>query len=253
MPTTIGIVQARMGSTRFPGKSLARLWGLLSLLEIVLTRVARARSLDLLILATTDQPVDDALVAIAESLTIPVFRGAEQDVLRRFCDAVEVFPADAVLRVCADNPLVDPVEIDRLVDFFWRNQPADYVCNDRLDCGLPDGVGAEIGSAECLNRLDGVVPLPMREHVFQYVTQNLGDFSIGRLEATGPLNRPEIRLDIDHPEDGEFISGLMELMDSNKGPYWSTLDVIQAVDLNPGLLELRRDMAGAESVGLTHG
>ena len=114
---TIGIVQARMGSTRFPGKSLTSLWGPMALLELVLTRVNRARSLDLVVLATSDQPGDDALAPVAEALGVPVFRGDEQDVLRRFCGAVERYPAEAVVRICGDNPLVDPAEVDRLVGF----------------------------------------------------------------------------------------------------------------------------------------
>ena len=82
--------------------------------------------------------------------------------------------------------------------------------------------------------------------------RNLKDFEVARLEARGPLQRPEIRLDIDYPQDGEFISKLMEAMDSNRGPNWTTMDVIEALDRNPELLELRRGAAESKGAGLAH-
>lgn len=222
-----------MGSTRFPGKSLQPIWGQKSLLEVVLTRVKRAKTLDLIVLATSDLSIDDVLVPIADSLDIPVFRGAEEDVLGRFCGALRSFPSDAIVRVCADNPLVDPIEIDNLVDFFWNNQPCDYACNDdKLDCGLPNGVGSEIFSATTLERLDGMVKGEMRGHVANYATLHPEEFRLGRLEAKGSLRRPEIKLDIDYPEDLEYIRSLIQRMEPQRAPYWTTAKIIEAVDEN---------------------
>ena len=228
---TIGIVQARMGSTRFPGKCLEPLWDGKSLLEIVLMRVRRAKALDLVVLATSDRSNDDELVPIAECLGIPVFRGAEQDVLSRFLGALKSFPAEAIVRICADNPLVDPVEIDNLVKFFRQSQPCDYACNDdKLDCGLPDGVGTEIFSSRTLKRLDEIVSGELREHVANYAARHPDEFRLGRLEAQGSLKRPKIRLDVDYPEDLEFIRRLTERMEPKNAPYWTALEAIEAYD-----------------------
>ena len=232
-----------MGSTRFPGKSLAPIWGDMPLLEVVLRRVKRSRALDLVVLATSDRATDDVLVPVAHSLDVPVFRGDEQDVLRRLCDTVEQFPADAAVRICGDNPLVDSAEIDKLVDFFWASQPCDYACNDRLDCGLPDGVGAEVVSASALGRLNKVAGDELREHVTMYAYLHPHEFDVARLVATGPLRRPDVKLDVDYAQDAEFILALMEAMGPENAPYWTTLQAIDAFDRNPQLTELRREPA----------
>ncbi len=238
-----------MGSTRFPGKSLVPIWGRMSLLEVVLRRAMRAATLDFVVLATSDQAADDALIPVARDLDIPVFRGDEQDVLQRFCGAIEQFPADAVVRICGDNPLVDPAEIDKLVDFFWASQPCDYACNDRLDCGLPDGVGVEVVSASALRRLDKAVDGELREHVTMYAYLHRDEFSVSRLVATGPLRRPDVRLDVDYPHDADFIRALMQAMGPENAPYWTTLQAIDAFDRNPQLTEPRREPAAGGTPG----
>ena len=109
---TIAIVQARMGSSRLPKKMMMDLAGE-PLLHWVLSRVKKAKLLDSIILATSDGAIDDQLVELAQKLNVPVFRGSETDVLGRFLEAANVSKADHVIRVCGDNPLVAPEEIDR--------------------------------------------------------------------------------------------------------------------------------------------
>ena len=116
---TIAIVQARMGSSRLPGKMMMDLAGE-PLLHWVLSRVKKAKLLDSIILATSDGAIDDQLVELAQKLNVPVFRGSETDVLGRFLEAANVSKADHVVRVCGDNPLIAPEEIDRLVEFFEK-------------------------------------------------------------------------------------------------------------------------------------
>ena len=114
MKRIIGIVQARMGSTRLPGKSMVRLQDK-PIIEHVLRRVRRAQTLTEVILATSDHLRDDVLCEVAERLGVQVFRGPEDDVLKRFVLTAQRFGADIVVRMCADNPLVAPQEIDRIV------------------------------------------------------------------------------------------------------------------------------------------
>ncbi len=123
------------------------------LLHWVLSRVKKAKQVSSTMLATSDRAIDDPLVELAKKLNVPVFRGSETDVLGRFLEAANISKADHVVRVCGDNPLVAPEEIDRLVDFFEKALQAGNNIIDRLYAfnfaskmgnGYPDGFGAEI-------------------------------------------------------------------------------------------------------------
>lgn len=230
-----------MGSTRFPGKSLSVVWQEATLLELVVRRMMKSGRLDSVVLATSDLPRDEPLERLGRNLGVTVVRGSESDVLTRFVKVMSLSPSDAIVRVCGDNPLVDPQQIDALVDFFWDNQPSHYACNDKMGCGLPDGAGAEIMSAEGLNRLDQMVHGDMREHVSMYATMHPEFFGVKRLEAQGRLRRPEIRLDVDYPEDVDFVRELIRVMGARKSPFWNTSDAIRAIDREPGLIRLRKD------------
>src|SRR5438876_8946204 len=111
---TVAIIQARMGSTRLPGKVMMKL-GRRSLLGYVATRLESASSLDEIVVATTTHFRDDILVHESEALGLNCYRGSESNVLRRYMDAATVFKADIVVRVTADNPFSDPMSIDRVV------------------------------------------------------------------------------------------------------------------------------------------
>jgi spore coat polysaccharide biosynthesis protein SpsF len=113
----VAIVQARMGSSRFPGKMLATL-GNISILEWVFQRLSRATYLDEIVLATSIDKENDVLENIANRCGVRVFRGSESDVLGRFVSAADHAKATNIVRVCADNPFIDPIEVDRLVNFF---------------------------------------------------------------------------------------------------------------------------------------
>src|ERR1035441_6580671 len=103
---TAAFVQARMGSRRLPGKSLLPVWRQMPQLELVLRRVAASRSLARVVLLTSTEPGDAELVRVARRCEIAAFRGSEQDVLGRYAEALAAYPADAVVRVCADNPFI---------------------------------------------------------------------------------------------------------------------------------------------------
>jgi len=120
MNTVAGVIQARMGSNRLPGKSMAKVYEDYGLLEVVILRVMKAKKLDMVILATSKENNCDPLVELAERLGILTVRGGEMDVLSRFVEAIQLYKPDVVVRVCADNPLIDPGEIGKLVDFFQK-------------------------------------------------------------------------------------------------------------------------------------
>ena len=147
------LVQARMGSQRFPGKMTEDLAGS-PVLSWVLNRLGRAKGLDRVVLATTTAPEDDVLAALAESLDFDTFRGATHDVLDRFAAAARSFDAATVVRVCADNPLVAPEVVDTAVAAFHDRRP-DYAFNHvpRHGSEYPDGLGAEVVRGDLLQHM----------------------------------------------------------------------------------------------------
>ena len=210
MSRVVALVQARMGSSRFPGKMLAPLGGA-PILEWVLTRVKGSKYLDQVVLATSDLSRDDELVGLAKRVGVSVYRGSEVDVLGRFSAAAKFYNADFIVRVCADNPFIDPVEIDRLIKFY-KNNPCDYACNhqSRLGNKYADGFGAEILSEPLLRYLsDTALELTYREHVTSYLWDNVKRFNLQSVESPPDLSYPELRFDIDTPEDYEGMQRLI--------------------------------------------
>jgi len=240
MSSTILIIQARMGSHRLPGKSLMPVWKEISLLELVLKRITQSKIPEKIILATSTRKKDDLLVPIAERCGVEVVRGSENDVLGRFVQAYKSYPADAVVRAAADNPLLDPEMIDSLITFFWDNQPCDYAANLGPVSGHPDGVGVEMVSGETLLRLDREAKdMRYREHVVTYLHGNRN--YISKLQRAPPeKHRPGYRLDIDFFEDLVFVRELAKRLPQKKGPFWSTVEIIRALDREPELLKLRK-------------
>lgn len=210
MSDVIALVQARMGSTRFPGKMLAPLGGK-TLLEWVLLRTSRSRLLNKVVLATTDLEQDKKLASIAESLGVDVYRGSEQDVLGRFVLSGKKYNASLIVRICADNPFIDPEEIDRLISFY-RDNKCDYACNHRAQLGsqYSDGFGAEILSLKLMVEMaDRAVEKRHREHVTSFLLDNAEDYAIKAVPAPSGLNKPDLRFDIDTLGDYEYIKSLL--------------------------------------------
>lgn len=199
----VAIVQARMGSSRFPGKALEDLCGR-PLIDWVLSRVRRAASLNDVVLAIPSAACDDGLSDFAARSGVRVFRGSELDVLGRFAGAAREYLADVVVRVCADNPLISPEEIDRLVDYF-RTQRPDYAFNHvpRLDNRYPDGLGAEILSRALLGKIAARAHgASYREHVTNFIWDHADEFRIASVPCPPELETSRhIKLDIDTPED----------------------------------------------------
>jgi spore coat polysaccharide biosynthesis protein SpsF len=199
------LIQARMGSKRLPNKMMLSLHGK-PILEWVIRRVQNAKRVDEVILATSENSENDILELTAERLGISTFRGSEDDVLNRFYLAGKGSGASHIVRVCADNPLIDGVEIDRLIDFYFKNSYS-YVYNHIPKENLyPDGLGAEITSFEILEEMEKVVKSPkLREHSFSYIWEN-ERFSIGTFNPPEEIAFPELRFDVDTFQDYYYLS-----------------------------------------------
>lgn len=198
----IAIIQARLGSTRLPLKSLLNLRGA-PVIDWVARRLLKASMLSGIIVAIPDTPLDEALAQHLEKSRFPWIKGPENDVLARYRMAADASGADLVVRVCADNPLIWWEAIDRLVDFYI-NSNVDYAYNHIPRGNLwPDGLGGEIISAELLRHLDARAQTPaQREHCLNYILDNQDDFRIATFNPRENwLARPDLKLDLDSPED----------------------------------------------------
>jgi spore coat polysaccharide biosynthesis protein SpsF len=206
----VGIIQARMSSTRLTGKMVKKI-GNHNLLDWVILRLKKAKLLDEIILATTNENIDDHLADIAKQYKIKLFRGSENNVLNRFFLASKLFEGCIIVRVCADNPFIDAEEVDSLIDFYLNNE-FDYCFNhlNRNDSGYADGFGAEIFSYSILNELNMAnLSEDEREHVTKHIWNN-SKYSIGFPKVPNYLNYPEIKLDIDTDKDLQYIRNIVK-------------------------------------------
>jgi glutamate-1-semialdehyde aminotransferase/spore coat polysaccharide biosynthesis protein SpsF (cytidylyltransferase family) len=198
----VAIIQARMGSSRFPGKTLADLAGRPMLARVV-ERVSQARSVDRVVVATSTAPQDDPITEFCRREQIACFRGSEDDVLDRFYEAGIKQGADVVVRITADCPLIDPDIIDRVVERFQRGD-CDYASN-ALRYTYPDGLDTEVFSMAALQQAWREAKKPAeREHVTPYL--RAGKFRVVNVENT-MAGRPQ-RWTVDHPADLEFVRGV---------------------------------------------
>jgi glutamate-1-semialdehyde aminotransferase/spore coat polysaccharide biosynthesis protein SpsF (cytidylyltransferase family) len=197
----VAIVQARMGSTRFPGKTLAEIEGRPMLWHVV-NRARRARLIDKVVVATTDQPADDPIAELCHDEGIPCFRGSEDDVLDRFYRAAQKHAADVVVRITADCPLIDPVVIDEIVSRFNAGD-CDYISNT-FRYTFPDGLDTEVFSFEALDRAWREARKPSeREHVTPYL--RTGKFRTANVMSGAAENLSSQRWTVDHASDLDFV------------------------------------------------
>jgi len=229
MTRAVAVIQARLGSRRFPQKMLADLAGH-TLIEWVVRRVQQSTNLDRIVVATTREPLDDLLDAECSRLGIEVARGSTNDVLQRFIDAIADDPASEVVRVCADNPFIDPWCIDQVIREY-RDQKAEYAFNHRPfgDCNYADGFGAEVISRDVLMSMNTAeLSTSHREHVTLAIVDETVSAVKHGCRAPSELARPELSFDIDEPDD---LSRLTDLVVRGKLSIASTaVEVIRAAD-----------------------
>ena len=212
MSRVVAIVQARMGSKRLPGKMLEKLGDQL-VIEWVLLRLKKCKHLNEIILATSTLAADDVLEEVALNHKIKVFRGSEKNVLERYICASNSVKAETIVRVCADNPFVDPVEIDRLVKFY-QTEKCSYACNhqNKFGSNYADGFGAEIFDLSLLLDIKNCTTLKDDcEHVTLYLWKNPEKYVIKALSAPPKIARPDLRFDVDSKEDLEKLRKIVSL------------------------------------------
>ena len=229
------VIQARAGSTRLPAKVLADLGGR-PVLEWVV-RAARAASLvDEVIVATSTLAGDDVVADLAESLGARVVRGSEDDVLSRFVAALDAYPADAVVRLTADCPLLDPTLIDAVAGAWAAAPTLDYV-STVLVRSLPRGMDIELVTAGALRSVDRMAVGHDRVHVTSGVYADPTAYRLLGVCVTPAAN--DLRVTLDTAEDLVLLRALVaELPDSP--PEWR--DVVALLRARPELVAINADV-----------
>ncbi len=200
----MAFLQARMGSTRLPGKVLMPIQGQ-SILEHAIRRLRAASVVDEVAVLTTRLREDDAVAAESHRLGVRVYRGPEKDVLARFQEASEIFRPDMIIRATADNPLIEIGSIDRIVHGLCSS------CADLcMEKDLPYGAATEVITAEALAAIHRLAREPHhREHVTLYIKDCPGDFCFSLLTPPEILRFPQIRITVDTLEDFSFMNELI--------------------------------------------
>jgi spore coat polysaccharide biosynthesis protein SpsF len=229
----LAIIQARMGSTRLPGKTLLDLGGA-PVMDRVVARVRAVPTVDEIVVATTVNPEDDVLAAHLAETRVSVFRGPSDDVLARFVSAAEPFDPAWIVRITADCPLIDPAVIDRVVRAAQDEPRVDY-CSNVLKRSYPIGQDCEVIWMHTLCAAEREAHDPAeREHVTPFLYRNPKRFALRNVEAPAALNAPELRLTVDESGDLALVRAIVDRLgaDADLG------EILELLAGEPALLAL---------------
>ncbi len=236
----IGIIQARMGSKRLPGKVLKDIGGEPMLVRVV-ERAQRASTLDRVVVATSVDPQDDPIHEVCESCSYQCYRGEPLDLLDRYYQAAKEYGANAIVRITADCPMIDPAVIDQTVRaFLVADPPLDFVAN-RLPRNrtYPIGMDTEICSYKALEQAWREADQPyQREHVMPYLYEVEDRFRVAIVESDVDLSHHRWTVDTD--EDLEFVRAVYDRFDNRDD--FTMDDVLQLLAAEPELMEINREV-----------
>ncbi len=232
--TTVAIIQARMGSTRLPGKTMRLLAGEPMLARVV-DRTRRAQRVNKTIVATTDSPRDEPIVDLGSSRGWPVFRGSEEDVLDRYHGAAATYGADLIVRVTSDCPLIDPALIDAVVAAFCEGD-CDYASNSLEPRTFPRGLDTEVIARAALDTAWREDRDPRwREHVTPYIYRHPERFRLRRVENDQDLSFH--RWTVDTEEDFALVSRIYSAF---QGDAFGWREVLALLEQHPDWMDLNR-------------
>lgn len=203
------------------------------MLELMVERLKRARTIDGIVVATTELPFDDPIVDLAHRLQIGVFRGSEEDVLARVLGAAQANQAEVIVETTGDCPLIDPFILDKVVADF-RIGGADFVSN-ALPYTTPRGTDANVFTTAALDEVSRITQDPAdREHVSLYFYEHPGKYRLRNVTTDFPPEIAQLRLTVDTPEDFELIRQVYESL-YPVNPEFSLADVLALLERRPEL------------------
>ncbi|MDH3892464.1 MAG: glycosyltransferase family protein [candidate division Zixibacteria bacterium] len=245
----LAVVQARVSSTRLPGKVLKPILGR-PMLWRQLERLQHASRIDRLMVATSDQPDDRQLLAICADFDVPCFCGSLDDVLDRIYRAAQSVGADTIVRLTGDCPIIDAEVVDIVIDQFQKSA-CDYATNTNPPT-YPDGLDVEVMGIDCLETAWREAKLiSEREHVTPFIRNRPERFGI--TNCTNEADLSHLRWTVDEPEDFDLITRIFEGLYPKK-PTFSMADVVEYLEDHPQLSKLNSGFRRNEGLNksLTH-
>jgi spore coat polysaccharide biosynthesis protein SpsF len=231
------IIEARLRSTRLPGKVLRPVVGK-PMLQLMIERLRRARTIDEIVVATTDQPADDPIIELCSSLSVAVFRGSEDDVLARVLGAAQAFRADVIVETTADCPLLDPAVVDMVVADF-RLGGADFVSNT-LTYTTPRGTDVRVFKTDALGEINCTsYDRADHEHVSLHFWEHPERYRLRNVRTELPAEVANLRLTVDTVEDFELVREIYEELYPNS-PDFTLADVLDLLRRRPELAAINQ-------------
>ena len=235
----IATIEARMASSRLPGKVLLQAAGK-PMLEHLLNRLRAVPSLHGIVIATTENKADDVLEEFAKKMDIACFRGSEDDVMLRVLSAAEFLDADVIVEITGDCPIIDPQIIEQTIRLFIANK-IDYVSNCHIS-SYPDGMDTQVFWLETLKRSATMTNNALdHEHVTLHIRNHPEIFSQLHLVAAPETYWPHLGLTLDEPKDYKLLKNIIEYFEPNN-PLFSCRDIIQLLKQKKNWLAINQDV-----------
>ena len=237
MSNTGCIIQARMGSTRLPGKVMMNVEDQKPVLYFVIKQLQECKLIDKIIVATTTNDEDSQIVNYSKNLGIDYFRGSAKDVLDRYYQCAKEYSISTIVRIPSDKPLIDPEVVDNVISTF-NNNSYDYVTNFLSNPTFPSGEEVEVFSMNGLKKVWKEAILPSeREHVTPYFSNHEDKFEITHVENSENLSH--LRCAIDRMEDLELVRLIVSKI--KKRPVLMD-DIIELFRKEPNLIEINKNV-----------
>ena len=231
------IVQARMGSTRLPGKVMKLLSGK-PMLSHIIDRLKHSKKIDRIIIVTTVKEDDKVIVKLSKEIEIEVFCGSSEDVLDRYYQSASFFNVKHIIRITADCPLIDSVIVDEIVDCY-QTKNCDYVSNT-INPSFPDGLDTEVFSFEALKRAWGEAVTPSeREHVTPYLYNHPEIFKT--YNYANHVDHSGMRWDVDEEVDYLFVTEVYKHL-YKYGEIFYMDDVLELLSKHPELNSINKNI-----------
>ena len=228
----VAVIEARMGSTRLPGKVLLPIMER-PMLEYMIERLQRVEAIDEIVVATTHDPACDKIIELAEKLGVKSFRGSEEDVLERVLQACRLAKADLIVETTGDCPVIDPEVISKVISSFLSSE-VDY-CSNILEPTYPGGMDVQVFPLSVLEQVAILTQDPVdREHVSLYIYRHPERFRLLNVASNLPAEAAQLRLTVDTQEDFELIKKIYEFLYCNK-PNFSLADILELCRIHPEL------------------
>jgi spore coat polysaccharide biosynthesis protein SpsF len=229
----LAIIQARIGSSRLPGKVLADIAGK-PLLGHVIQRIQACHTVNEIVVATTAAPEDQGIMTLARQCGARTFSGSSTDVLDRYYQAASSISADIIVRVTADDPFKDPQVTDRIVDYLLTHPQFDYVSNT-IEPTYPEGLDVEVFTFDALERSWREAHLPsQREHVTPYIWNNSHCFNVLNIKHNRDLSH--MRWTVDYAEDLCFAREIYRRL--YDGQVFLMENILSVLQSEPALMQI---------------